>query len=278
MGAESRLTDAILSAKAEGRPARIPFLTAGYPDPARFWESLAALDANGADIIEVGIPFSDPVADGPVIAAASQEALGQGAGLAWALEGLRQRKLKAPIVVMSYANPLLRHGWDRAGGVTIAERTWSSLKTLGEALKDAGVSGAIVPDLPLEESKPYREALGLSGIELIALVGPNTTKARMEEYREVAKGYVYVVSVLGTTGVREGLPPEVRDTLVRARGVFSLPLALGFGIKEPGQLEGLGGCLPDAVIFGSALLRHLKSGKDAASFMKPWLGARYSKK
>jgi tryptophan synthase alpha chain len=269
-GGESKLTEAILGARAENRLARVPFLTAGYPGLDSFWVNLEALAQNGADIIEIGVPFSDPVADGPVIAAASQEVLESGVSLGWILKGLKERKLSSPLVLMSYANPLLQHNWAAAGGTSLPERVFSSLKMLGVELKEAGVSGVIVPDMPLEESKPFREALALSGIDFIALVGPNTTSERMREYDKVATGYVYVVSVLGTTGVREGLPPEVVETLKRARDVFSLPLALGFGIKEPKQLEGLS-VQPDAVIFGSALLRHLKEGKSAESFMRPWL-------
>ncbi|MDR2199876.1 MAG: tryptophan synthase subunit alpha [Deltaproteobacteria bacterium] len=269
--AKSRLTESILKAREEKRFARIPYLTAGFPDPERFWESLSQLDENGADVIEIGAPFSDPVADGPVIAAASQEALKNGVSLKWILDGLKTRSFKSPLVVMSYANPLLQFAWEEAGGSSLPEKTFSSLKILGEALKEAGILGVIVPDLPLEESAPFREALELSEVDLVILVGPNTTRFRMEEYRSVARGYVYVVSVLGTTGVRQGLPPEVEDTLKRAREVFSLPLALGFGIKEPGQLKGLS-TSPDAVVFGSALVRHLKEGGGAGEFMKPWLG------
>jgi tryptophan synthase alpha chain len=274
MGGESRLTKAIRAAKAEGRPARIPFLTAGFPGPEAFWEALRGLAENGADIIEVGIPFSDPVADGPVIAEASQEALGMGASLAWALEGLKGAGIATPLVVMSYANPLLRLAWEKSTGAGIPGRVRSSLGLMAQALGDAGVSGAIVPDLPLEESGPFREALSPLGIDLITLVGPNTSDARMREYAPVSTGYVYAVSVLGTTGVRDGLPPEVPETLGRARAAFDIPVALGFGIKEPGQLAALP-VQPDAVIFGSALIRHLRAGKDAASFMRPWLGARH---
>ncbi|MDR2406450.1 MAG: tryptophan synthase subunit alpha [Deltaproteobacteria bacterium] len=267
---DSKLTEAISRARALKRIARIPFLTAGFPSLEGFWDSLTELSENGADIIEIGVPFSDPVADGPVIAQVSQEVLAHNVSLKWLLEGLKKRSFKAPLVLMSYANPLLQYAWERAQGLTLPQKTYSSLKFLAEDLSKCQVKGVIVPDLPLEESKPFRETLGLFGIDYVILVGPNTTRFRMEEYNAVARGYVYVVSVLGTTGVREGLPPEVVDTLKRAREVFSLPIALGFGIKSPEQLKTLEE-MPDAVIFGSALLKHIKEGKSAASFMEPWL-------
>jgi tryptophan synthase alpha chain len=270
MSGTSSLTEAILKARGQNRIARIPFLTAGFPDLESFWDSLSQLAGNGADIIEIGVPFSDPVADGPVIAEASQEALTRGVSLEWILSGLKERDFGIPLVLMSYANPLIRFAWKRAEGLTMPDKTHSSLIFLGKAMKEARVSGVIIPDLPLEESQSFRKALSLSGIDFIALVGPNTTKSRMEEYSGIARGYVYVVSVLGTTGVREGLPPEVEKTLRRARQVFKLPLALGFGIKRPEQLEKLS-VQPDAVIFGSALLQHLREGKSAASFMQPWI-------
>jgi tryptophan synthase alpha chain len=265
----SKLTEAIYLAGQEKRPARVPFLTAGCPSKERFFECLAELDDYGADIIEIGVPFSDPVADGPVIAAASQKALLAGVDLDWILEGLARTPLKAPVVLMSYANPLIQYAFNRAGGQGLTQKVRESLKALG---RDAAktVSGVIVPDVPLEEAEPFLFAFDDSGIDLIALVGPNTSSKRMEQYAQVARGYVYVVSVLGTTGAREGLPLEARATLSRARAVFDLPLALGFGVKEPAQLEGLSR-LPDAVIFGSALVQHLTDGGACRDFMEPWL-------
>ncbi|WP_164561751.1 tryptophan synthase subunit alpha [Nitratidesulfovibrio vulgaris] len=251
----SRLERRIREAQAAGRPALIPFLTAGFPTPERFWDELEALDAAGADIIEVGVPFSDPVADGPVVAAASQRALESGVTLRWIMDGLAARKgrLRAGLVLMGYLNPFMQYGFERF---------------VSDAA-DAGVAGCIIPDLPLDEDADLRALLAARGMDLIALVGPNTGEGRMREYAAVASGYVYVVSVMGTTGVRDGLPVEVADTLARARQCFSIPVALGFGISRPAQLEGLSHP-PDAVIFGSALLRHLDAGGDAASFMKAW--------
>ncbi|MDR1164463.1 MAG: tryptophan synthase subunit alpha [Deltaproteobacteria bacterium] len=266
----SPLTQAIARQTSQGRPALIPFLTAGCPEPATFFGHLAELADNGADIIEIGLPFSDPVADGPVIAAASQEALARGVDLRWLIQGLQKNPIGVPLVLMSYANPLARHGWAQSSGPTLKARIRESLALLGSELKPLNFAGAVIPDIPLEEAAPFREGLNANALDLIPLVGPNTARERMEEYRAVAQGYVYVVSVLGTTGARDGLPPEAVATLQRAREVFALPLALGFGLKHPSQLEDFK-TRPDAVIFGSALIKHLRGGGTAREFMSPWL-------
>lgn len=251
------LEQKIRNAQAEGRPALIPFLTAGFPDQASFWPAIMELDENGADIIEIGVPFSDPVADGPVVEEASRRALSDGVNLRGILEGLKQRKglINAGLVLMGYLNPFLQYGFEK----------------LAHDAALGGVHGFIVPDLPYEESGPLREALKKEGIALIPLVGPNTTEERMALYNSVGEGYVYVVSVMGITGARDGLPPQVAATMSRARSVFRLPLALGFGLREPAQLKALpAAAMPDAVVFGSALLKHLDEGHSAAEFMAVW--------
>jgi len=235
----------------------IPFITAGYPTLEAFWKNLRDLDDNGADIIEIGVPFSDPVADGPVIEAASQQALANGVTLGWILDGLRQRKgqFKAKLVLMGYLNPFLQYGFQR----------------LAKEAAGIGLYGLIIPDLPLDEDTEYRAALNAQGIHLIPLVAPNTPLERMRQYAAVATGYVYVVSVLGTTGERQGLPADVLETLRRARQAFDLPLALGFGFSRPGQLDAIPpDDRPDGIIFGSALIRHLGEGRSAAEFMRQW--------
>ncbi|MGL4208008.1 MAG: tryptophan synthase subunit alpha, partial [Candidatus Adiutrix sp.] len=147
-----------------------------------------------------------------------------------------------------------------------------SINYLGACASESGVLGFIVPDLPLNESMIWHQAFAPKGLDLITLVGPNTSLMRMREYAKTATGYVYVVSTLGVTGVRDGLPSEVRALIKQAHEVFDLPLALGFGIKDPRQLKGLSGCeAPEAVVFGSALLEHLKAGHKAADFMRLWL-------
>ncbi|MDR2354407.1 MAG: tryptophan synthase subunit alpha [Deltaproteobacteria bacterium] len=266
----SVLTKAIQSANREGRPARVPFLTAGCPSLTEFWIKLEELAQFGADLIEIGLPFSDPVADGPVIAEASQKALSLGVNLHWLLTGLEKTKIKVPLVLMSYANPLVKYAYTKSPGELLSVKITESIRSLAHDLKEVKFAGVIIPDIPLEESLPFRQGLSEEKLDLIALVGPNTSLERMREYNQIAQGYVYVVSVMGTTGVREGLSEEAESTLARAREVFTLPLALGFGLKEPQQLENLQ-VKPQAVIFGSALIRHLWAGKSVREFMEPWL-------
>lgn len=237
----------------------IPFMTAGFPTVETFWKNLKELDENGADVIEIGVPFSDPVADGPVIEAASMKALENGVTLESILDGLRQRKgqFKAKLVLMGYLNPFLQYGFER----------------LAQDAKDVGVYGFIIPDLPLDEDEPFRKQLSACGIHLIALVAPNTSLERMKAYAKVATGYVYVISVLGITGVRSEFPPDLSDTLRRARQAFRIPLALGFGFSSPEQLDAIPAAdRPDAIIFGSALVRHVEAGQPVADFMRRWVG------
>ena len=247
----------VRDAAAAGRYALIPFLTAGYPNQDDFWADLVALDEAGSDVIEIGVPFSDPVADGPVVENASRQVLADGVNLTYVIEGLRLRKgiLKAGIVLMGYLNPFLQYGMEK----------------LARDAAEVGVHGLIIPDVPYEEAEPYRKALAAEGIALIALVGPNTSAERMKLYDTVSEGYVYVVSVMGVTGERKTVAPGVTATMERARSCFHLPLALGFGLSRPEQLDVLPkSAQPDAAVFGSALLNHLASGLSAEEFLKHW--------
>ncbi len=252
------MKETILKANREGRKAIIPFITSGFPTPETFWEKLAELDAAGVDIIELGIPFSDPVADGPVIEATSRKALAAGVTLAGTLAGLKERKgqFRAKLVLMGYANPFLQYGLER----------------LAQDCVEAGVSGFIIPDMPLEETPEFREVFDKYGLTIVTLVGPNTTLERMQAYAPFTKEYVYVVSLLGTTGSKNDHLAAVADTMRRARKAFPhAAIALGFGLKEPAQLEELpADAQPDAAIIGTALLRHLEAGQSAADFFRPW--------
>ena len=249
------LETAIRAATQAGRKALIPFLPAGFPDKDRFWTELKALDDGGADVIEIGVPFSDPVADGPVIEEASQRCLEQSVSLAWILDELakRKREFKAPLVLMGYYNPFYRYGLDKLAADSVA----------------AGVSGFIVPDVPFEEAAPMRTAVEAKGLAMVPLVGLNTSAGRLAMYAKNAVGFAYFVSVLGITGERDSLPAEVLDKLKLARETFSVPLAIGFGIKEPKQVAAFGDNI-DAVVFGSALVKHIDAGGDAAGFMERW--------
>lgn len=251
----SILTQRIRAANQAGRKAVIPFLPAGFPDQGRFWDELKALDDGGADVIEIGVPFSDPVADGPVVEQASLECLERGVTLSWLLGELAARKgsYKAGLVLMGYYNPFLQYGLDKLAADCAA----------------AGVAGLIVPDLPLEEMGPLEKALAGSGVEIIRLVGLNTPEDRLASYAKSAKGFVYFVSVLGTTGVRESLPTEVLEKLAQVRPHFDVPIALGFGISRPEQVEPFGD-LVDAVVIGSALIRSIREGKSGSGFMQGW--------
>jgi len=275
----STLTTIMVNNRRAGRLSRIPFLPAAYPGAGEFWTILRELTENGADIIEIGVPFSDPVADGPQVAQASRLGLVNGGGLDYIFEGLARHRseLSTGLVLMGYVNPFIQYGWAKAarllpGGEPRAIMS-ASLAILAEKLSQAGVAGLIVPDLPLEESEPWLAAIKPRGLDLIALVGPNTSLEKMRAYAASAGGgYVYVVSVMGVTGVREGLPPEVADTLKRARQAFDLPLALGFGLSSPAQLQDLAPeDRPEGAVFGSALIRHLSAGGAVRDFMLPWL-------
>ncbi len=252
---QSILTTRIMEALAAGRKALIPFLPGGFPDKDRFFDELEALDAGGADIIEIGVPFSDPVADGPVVEKASLQCLLDGTCLSWLLGELTRRKgrYRAGLVLMGYYNPFLQYGLD----------------ALAQDAAEAGVAGFIVPDLPLEESGPMVAALDAHGLDLIPLVGLNTPEERLAAYANNARGYVYFVSVLGTTGMRDSLPAEITERLKAVRRLFDVPVALGFGIKSPEQLTAFGDLI-DGVVFGSALIAHIDAGGTAAAFMERW--------
>lgn len=251
----SKITQQIEKAKAEGRKALVPYLPAGFPDKDAFWDAIQELDDSGADVIEIGIPFSDPVADGPVIEEAAMECLERGITLKWILDGLKQRagQYKAALVLMGYLNPILQYGVEQFA-------------------KDAaagGVNGCIIPDVPYEETDVLKPALEEQGIALIPLVGLNTPPSRMALYAENASGFVYLVSVMGVTGARASLPETIKDKMAEVRQAFDIPVGLGFGLKTPDQLEALGEG-PDAVIFGSALITHMREGKSPKEFMQVW--------
>jgi tryptophan synthase alpha chain len=255
MMSKSVLTQKIEQARAQGRKAVMPYLPGGYPDKRSFWRHIHDLDATGADIIEIGVPFSDPVADGPVVEQAALRCLEQGVNLEWLLDELQKRRsqINAGIVCMGYVNPFLRYGWQR----------------LADKAAQAGVNGLIVADLPHEEGEDIRAILTSRGLDLIPLVGLNSSVERLRMHAQDAQGFVYFVSVMGTTGVRDALPRELQARLTEARGIFSIPLALGFGLHSPAQLAGVDEVV-DGVVMGSALIRHIDQTGAVGDFLRPW--------
>ncbi len=255
MDNENILTRKIHQALNEGRKALIPFVPAGFPSKDRFWDVVVELDAAGADIIEIGVPFSDPVADGPVVEKASLRALEQGVNLEWIIEGLAENssKMQAGIVLMGYFNPFLQFG----------------LQDLAQKAGKSGANGLIIPDLILEEVLPYIDLFNDHDLAYIPLVGLNTPPERLKDYAGLNPAFAYLVSVMGITGTRTGENKLLKDKLVQAREVFNCPIALGFGLSTKDQLERIRD-LVDAVVFGSALISHLDEGKSAGDFLRSW--------
>jgi tryptophan synthase alpha chain len=217
----------------------MPYMMAGYPDRE---SSLAVAECyadNGADLVELGVPFSDPLADGPTIHAAATAALGAGATLETAFEICGAISGRVPVVFMVYTNMVLAHG----GVGEFAERAVA-----------AGASGAIVPDLPLEEAEPVREVFAGAGLALVPLVAPTTPAERRARICAVAQGFVYVVSTVGTTGERDEIPAQLADLVAATQDEAEVPVAVGFGIGTPAQAAQVGK-IADGVIIGSRLVR-----------------------
>jgi tryptophan synthase alpha chain len=246
--ATTKIGEAFAAAKSEGRAALMPYLMGGYPDTAGAVATASAYVGGGADLIELGIPFSDPLADGPVIHAAATAALDAGATLESALEVCAAVSGSVPVVAMAYSNMILATGEDEFAG----------------KLADAGAAGAIVPDLPLEEQGGVRAALGARDLALVPLVAPTTPDERRRRICESAEGFVYLVSTVGVTGEREELPPELTGLIEAVKSEAEVPVAVGFGIATPEQAASVGG-LADGVIIGSKLVRLLSDAPDAAS-------------
>lgn len=222
------------------RGGLVTYVTAGDPDRERSEEVLLALGRAGADVIEVGIPFSDPLADGPVIQRATERALAAGMTLRGALEMIARIRpsLEAPIVLFTYANPVVR----------------MDSRAFARAAADAGVDGVLILDYPIEEAAPLREPLVDAGIDPIFLISPTTTDTRIRAAAGLGRGFLYVISRLGVTGARDTLAPEAEAVVRRVRGLTDLPVALGFGISRPDQVAAA--CLvADAAVVGSALVQ-----------------------
>ncbi len=242
----TRLSEAF----AKGRTALVCYLMGGDGDTAAL---LTAVDEAGADVIELGLPFSDPIADGPVIQAAATRALGSGATIKGVLQAAGKLRLRAPVVAMGYMNPVECMG----------------SKAFAKALREAGLCGAIIPDLPLEEAQPVRDALAAEGLDLVPLVAPTTPAERAAAIAKTARGFVYYVSVTGVTGARASLPEDLEKRLADLRAASAAPVAVGFGISSPEHAAALKG-KADGVVVGTALVKtaHEKGVKAAADFVR----------
>lgn len=236
----TRLREAFVRAKAEGRTAFIPYVTGGYPSPSETVPILLAMEAGGADVIEIGVPFTDPLADGATIQHANQVAVEQGVTLHDCLEYVREARrqgLEAPVLLMGYYNPILALGEERTAGEAAA----------------AGADGFIIVDLPAEEAGAFVAACRRHGLSFVPLVAPTTTDDRIEKLAAVADSFLYCVSVTGTTGQRSAMPAELPEFLARVRRHTSLPLAVGFGISTREHVEAVGR-IADAAVVGSAII------------------------
>jgi len=239
MAASGRLAACFAAARARKRPAFVAYITAGDPNLAATVEIVAALERAGVDIVELGVPFSDPVIDGPIIQAASGRALAAGTTLAGTFEVARtiRRRSQLPLVLYSYLNPLLRFGIEEAAA----------------AAADAGIDGMLTVDLPVgaapEVTRRYRD----HGLDPIFLVTPTTSPARRASIAEQARGFIYLVSLRGVTGVQDATAEAIAPMVADVRRLTDLPIAAGVGIKRPDQVAAIGR-VADAVVVGSALV------------------------
>ncbi|HET9644144.1 MAG TPA: tryptophan synthase subunit alpha [Burkholderiaceae bacterium] len=242
--------------RAAGRVALMPYVTMGYPARDDALGIIPALAQAGADIVEIGVPFTDPIADGPVIQASSQRALDNGMSLDLALRQLKSldpSQRPPALVLMTYTNVLMSRGFD----------------AFALDARDAGISGVIVPDMPVEEGGELRDALARQGLYAIQMVTPNLDDDRIREIAAVARGFLYLVSVLGVTGERSAAP-DVEAFVARVRRHTALPLALGFGIATPAHAHAVAPHV-DGVIVGSALSRRLGAASDPVAEARDFL-------
>jgi tryptophan synthase alpha chain len=250
LAGEEKVLAAFEAARSEGRAALMPYMMGCFPDHETSIGVAAAYADAGADLIELGIPFSDPLADGPTIHAAATTALEGGANVGAALEVCATVADRLPVVLMVYANMVLAHGGAEAFAANAVE---------------CGAAGAIVPDLPLGEGEEIRAAFTAAGLALVPLVAPTTTAGRLGEICALARGFVYVVSTVGTTGEREQLPEALADLVAATKAESDVPVAVGFGIGTPEQAARVGR-IADGVIIGSRLVRAAgEAGSPAAA-------------
>jgi tryptophan synthase alpha chain len=253
MNPSERISAAIT--QAQGGTAFVAFVTAGYPAREKFREHLTQI-GNEADVVEIGVPFTDPMADGMTIQRSSREALRQGFSLRWLLDELgAMDRPKAPLILMSYLNPLLSFGFEK----------------LASAAAKVGVCGFIIPDLPYDEGEDLRKALEPHGLAIVQMVTPVTQPERLKKLCAATQGFVYAVTMTGTTGRTASVPGEVTHYLDSVTAVSKLPVCAGFGIRSHEQVEQLRGHVA-GVIVGSALVEVLENGQDPAAFLRSLRG------
>lgn len=250
----SRITQTWQRLRAEERRALILYLTVGFPDRESALELVPQMVAAGADMVELGVPFSDPLAEGSTIQGATQRALQNGVTVSYCLETVRQLRaqgIEVPLLLMGYLNPLLRYG---------VERFCTDAAV-------AGVDGLILPDLPPEEAGEIDAACRTHGLDLIMFVAPTSTPERIAHVAEQARGFIYCVALKGVTGARAELPPELPEFVTRVRQQTSTPVAVGFGISQPEHAQRIG-ALADGVIIGSKLIDIAGHHGDVAGFVR----------
>lgn len=239
----TRISAAFARLKREGKHGLIPFITAGDPDIETTCELLPAIARAGADVIELGVPFSDPIADGPVIQRASERALRRRLSVADILDVVKdvRREMDTPVVIFSYLNPLLQFGVSR----------------FAEEAARAGVDGVLLTDLPLEEAGEFEHALAANALDLISLVAPTSTDQRLRIIAEKASGFIYAVSRTGVTGPTTELSSEAEKLVERLRVISDLPVAVGFGISNAQQVAEVWR-YADAAVVGSAIVAEIE--------------------
>jgi tryptophan synthase alpha chain len=251
----SRIPARFAALKEQGRKALIPFITAGDPHPDQTVALMHALVAGGADIVELGVPFSDPMADGPVIQRSSERALREGMNLRQVLDMVREFRLTdstTPVVLMGYLNPIEVMGYE----------------DFAEAAEAAGVDGALTVDLPPEEAEPLRVALDKYGLDPIFLVAPTTSEARLRQIAEVARGFLYYVSLKGVTGSDKLDVEAVARAVAKLRAQATVPIAVGFGVRDVASAAAVGR-EADGVVIGSSLVSRIEAlgGEDASRWI-----------
>jgi len=238
----AKLEAAFRGAAKDKRAAFIAYITAGDPTPARTLELLRGLERAGVDVVELGVPFSDPIADGPINCQAAERALAAGTTLAGVLQTVRELRYGSslPVVLFSYANPILAYGLSR----------------FAVDAASAGVDGVLLTDVPAEEAGPFHQALARVGVELVPMLAPTSTRARVKRVKKLAESFVYFVSRTGVTGPQKQLPPELADQVKLVRSLTGKPVAVGFGVADADQVARLAR-FADGVVVGSAIVARI---------------------